>query len=158
MTIPSPSLVRTVSLDTVDQVLSNRGGIAPSYLLPGQNPLDRLWSWINATGWCNDIGDVIGQVGWQIIGGDGALSVLQSTVARAEPYSSMFAGVRVTGGTVGSNYLIRIRITGLNTGEQRAVDVEIPIIAGGAVQPLASTQATVNGDALVVGGIPLFVS
>lgn len=160
MTSLVPSRLRTVRIDRERAPMRSRGLVGPTtrYRLPDQNPLDRQWSWIDATAWCEDISDVIGQVGWQIIGGDGALSVVQPAILRDPPYSSLFAGARITGGTIGQTYLLRARLTALNTGEQRTVDVQLPIAAGGPVQPILPTQATVNGDALIVGGIPIHVS
>ena len=128
MTVPTPSQVRVVRIYAVPDALSLRGGGGSFGMYwPAQNPLSSEWSWIDASGWCLDAGDTVGEVAWQVVAGDGALMVLDSGVAAG----GLFAGLLITGGTPGISYIIRILLTGAFTGQQIALDVTLPITASG---------------------------
>jgi hypothetical protein len=93
---------------------------------PAMHPLDDDWSWIDATGWCRDIGDVLsafttpGDV--HLSGGDGNMSLL-TTVKSTDNDQ---AGIRLLGGTPGVSYTITAILNGSLGYDTKSVDIALP--------------------------------
>lgn len=153
MGAPVPSTVRVVKLYP-GGAGPGRGLLGPNAVLawPQQNPLSAEWYWIDATNWCSDISDTIGQVGQQFVAGDGAI-VVRSTAISAD---GLQAGFLLTGSTPGITYVLRTRLTGRATGVQKATDIRILGSAQGAIVPAPVNAGTLNRDVLTVGGIPIY--
>ena len=124
MTVPVPSQVRVVRVYTVDQQLSARGGNVATLLWSTKHPLDIEWWWVDATGWCQDIGDVIGSFTTDnavFTGGDGLMSIL----ATAKSVDNLQAGIRFLGGTPGSTYTITVTLNGSRGADIKVFDISI---------------------------------
>jgi hypothetical protein len=126
MTTPTPSQVRVVRLYSGAQMLSTRG-VTPTVPLqwPSKHPLDSDWWWIDATGWCQDIGDIISSfttADVAITCGDGALSALATAIS-SDGYQ---VGIRFIGGTSGQRYGITVSLTGSLGIDSDSFDVAFP--------------------------------
>lgn len=152
---PVPSRVRLVQIYPAGRA-PNMGLVGPNAILQWtpKHPLDGDWWWVGATAWCRDIDDIIGQIAWQLVGGDGALSVTDQTIST----DGMFGGLFLRNGTPGQLYTLRIRLTGLSSGSQISRDILLPVESTAPILPLDPTQATISGDGVSIAGIPLYVS
>jgi hypothetical protein len=126
MTIPIPSAVRTVRIYSGAQMLATRGisPVAPYRWTP-KHPLDVDWWWVDATGWCADIGDVLGAFTTGDVafsGGDGGMSIIATTKST----DNLQAGIRFIGGTSGVAYSVTVTLRGSLGADTEAIDIAFP--------------------------------
>lgn len=159
MAIPEPSRVRVVHIYP--------GGRGPNMTLQGSNalktwpalnPLSTEWNWINASLWCEDIKlaggqpETIAQVGVQILGGDGKLQLISTTISS----DGQQAGLLLSNASPEEVYVVRVRLTAEQSFVQTTIDIRLPVSAMAPVVPINPNAGTINRDALTVGGIPIF--
>lgn len=134
------------------------GGARPGQGLVGPNALPRWvakhpledngW-WINASKWCADIADTIGQVAYPATLQD-PLLVIKATAISAD---GLWAGIRFEGGTPGMLSKIRIVLTSAVSGVQTAVDALLPIESVDPVEANPPGLATLHGSLATIGGL-----
>jgi hypothetical protein len=137
MTIPVPSAVRTVRIYSGAQMLATRG-ISPvvPYRWATKHPLDVDWWWVNATGWCQDIGDIIDSFTISDIfttSGDGELLIIDTAVSS----DGNQVGIRFIGGTPGQTYGVTVVLSGSLGADKEAFDLSI-LCAGNLPSGLAA--------------------
>jgi len=126
MTIPIPSAVRVVRIYSGAQMLATRGisAVVP-FRWPAKHPLDVDWWWVDATGWCTDIGDVLGSLTTTNVafsGGDGTMSILAVTKSA----DNLQAGIHFIGGTSGVAYSVTVTLSGLLGADSITFDIAFP--------------------------------
>jgi hypothetical protein len=114
------------------RIYSGQNSLSPTrapnpllYKWPPKHPLDIEWWWVNATGWCEDIGDIINSFAASdvlISGGDGALSLVGTSISA----DGNQVGMRWIGGTSGQIYTVTVMLRGSQGADAEAFDISFP--------------------------------
>jgi hypothetical protein len=127
-----------------------RAGGASPILWGIKHPLDSDYWWVDATLFCNDLGDTIGQAGRSIVAGDGALTIPSVAISS----DGMKAGFKLCQGTSGVSYVVRTHLTFLETAERVTFDLLLQVISPYPVPVPDPTIVTNNQDVVLLGGVP----
>jgi hypothetical protein len=122
MTTPVPSELRVVRLFATRGQSMARGITPVSPLTwPRKHPLSIDWWWVDATAWCQDIGDTIGSFTAEIAQGDGLMTVLETIQSE----DNKQVGIRLLGGTSGVPYAVLVTLTGATGQDVLAIEIAI---------------------------------